>query len=81
MEKQKQKESAGNRIIRYFKKSYMLYLFLLPAVIYTILFDYMPMYGIQIAFKDFKPDLGIQASAWVGFKYFKMFFRLIRNFE
>ena len=74
MEKQKRKENAGNRIIRYIKKSYMLYLFLLPAVIYTILFDYMPMYGIQIAFKDFKSDLGIQASAWAGLKYFKIFF-------
>ena len=30
----------------------MLYLFLLPAVLYTVLFDYMPMYGIQIAFKE-----------------------------
>ena len=47
--------------IQYIKKTYMLYLFLLPAVLYTVLFDYMPMYGIQIAFKDFKPSL----SFWV----------------
>ncbi len=74
MKNQKQKGSFKGRLIRYLKKSYMLYLFLLPAIIYTILFDYMPMYGIQIAFKDFRPDLGIQGSGWVGFKYFKMFF-------
>ena len=60
--------------IQYIKKTYMLYLFLLPAVLYTVLFDYMPMYGIQIAFKDFKPSLGFAGSPWAGFKYFKVFF-------
>lgn len=85
MENQKNKENYNSRIMRYIKKSYMLYIFLIPAIVYAILFDYMPMYGIQIAFKDFRPDLGFAGSQWVGFKYFKMFFEsyqfetLIRN--
>ena len=56
------------------KKNYQLYLFLLPAVVSVFLFNYLPMYGIQIAFKDFKPSKGIWGSAWVGLKWFKRFF-------
>lgn len=56
------------------KKNYQLYLFLLPAVITVFLFNYLPMYGIQIAFKDFKPSKGILGSEWVGMKWFNRFF-------
>ena len=51
-----------------------LYLLLLPALIYIIIFSYGPMYGIQIAFKSYKGALGIWDSPWVGFKHFKDFF-------
>ena len=47
---------------------------LLPAIAYYIIFHYLPMWGIQIAFKNFKPSKGIWGSAWVGFKYFEKFF-------
>jgi putative aldouronate transport system permease protein len=57
-----------------------LYLFLLPALVYIILFHYVPMYGIQIAFKDFKPSLGFSGSHWAGMKYFEQFFHS-SNFE
>lgn len=57
-------------------QSYQLYLFLLPAILLLIVFNYMPMYGILIAFKDFKPAAGIMESSWAGFKYFERFFSM-----
>ncbi|MBR3762700.1 MAG: sugar ABC transporter permease [Lachnospiraceae bacterium] len=50
------------------------YLMLLPALVYIILFNYVPMYGLQIAFKDYRVSLGITGSKWVGFKHFITFF-------
>ena len=50
------------------------YLLLLPALIYVIIFNYVPMYGLQIAFKNYKVSLGMMDSAWVGFKNFTDFF-------
>ncbi|MFD1137111.1 MULTISPECIES: ABC transporter permease subunit [Paenibacillus] len=47
---------------------------LLPAVILLLLFAYIPMYGIVIAFKDYSPALGIEGSPWAGLKYFEKFF-------
>lgn len=62
-----------SRVKRIFE-SYELYLFLLPAIIYFIVFQYVPMYGVLIAFKDFTPSLGILGSPWVGFENFTRFF-------
>ena len=64
---------------------WQLYLFLVPAVLYIFLFKYFPMYGIQIAFRDYSPALGFAGSEWVGFEHFLRFFnsfnfsRLISN--
>jgi len=64
-------------------KSY--YIFLLPAIMYVAIFNYGPMYGLQIAFKNYKGALGIFGSPWVGFRHFLDFYnsyyfwRLIRN--
>ena len=58
----------------YFKNNWQLYVLILPAIIYFIVFNYMPLYGIQIAFKDFKAVFGISGSKWVGFKHFENFF-------
>ena len=55
------------------RRNIALYVFLLPAVIYLILFNYAPMYGLQIAFKNFRPSRGFSGSAWVGFKHFSRF--------
>lgn len=52
----------------------MLYLFLLPTFIYLLIFNYWPMYGVQIAFRNFKPTKGIWGSPWVGMKNFTKFF-------
>ncbi|WJH35301.1 ABC transporter permease subunit [Paenibacillus sp. CC-CFT747] len=56
------------------KRNYELYLFLLPVVLLYLFFRYYPMYGVQIAFKDFSPSKGIGGSEWAGFKYFIQFF-------
>ena len=61
------------------------YLMLIPAFAAVLIFSYLPMYGIQIAFKDYKGSLGFAASKWVGLKYFESFFTsyncwtLVRN--
>ena len=70
MSKTKRK-SILKRLIR----DYQLYLLVLPVIIWYIIFAYVPMYGLQIAFKDYNGALGITASPWVGFKHFQSFFR------
>jgi len=63
----------------------MLYLMALPVIAYYIIFHYLPMYGIVIAFKDYVPARGVLESNWVGLKHFESFFsstyfpRLLRN--
>ncbi len=67
------------------RKNYILYLMVLPVVIFYIVFHYVPMYGVIIAFKDYDPGWGIFESQWVGLKNFVDFFksvyfvRLIKN--
>ncbi|ARC74818.1 ABC transporter permease [Bacillus licheniformis] len=62
-----------------------LYLMILPGVIYFLLFKYVPMWGIVIAFQDYQPFLGITGREWVGFKHFERlfteptFFMLLKN--
>lgn len=56
------------------KRCWVLYLFLLLPLLYLIIFQYYPMYGAQIAFKNFRPRDGIEGSKWVGFKHFIKFF-------
>lgn len=60
--------------LRLMKRNWVLYLFVLPAVVYVIIFNYVPMYGIQIAFKNYRPGLGIWDSPWAGLKWFERFF-------
>jgi putative aldouronate transport system permease protein len=58
-----------------FLKNWRLYLFILPAFLYFLIFHYWPMYGVQIAFRDFNPALGITGSPWVGFDHLDRFFQ------
>ncbi len=55
------------------KSNRVLYLFLVPAFVYFGIFAYAPMYGVQIAFKNFVPSKGIWGSEWTGLTYFTMF--------
>ncbi|SFF16973.1 putative aldouronate transport system permease protein [Paenibacillus catalpae] len=55
-------------------RNWELYLFITPALLYFLIFCYGPMYGIQIAFKNFIPTKGITGSPWIGFDHFVRFF-------
>lgn len=66
---------------RRFRKSIPLYILMLPAIIYLFLFNYVPMYGIQIAFKEFTVGQGITGSPWVGFYHFTRFFDSARFWQ
>ena len=62
-----QKKLTGKSVIaRDFKINKSLYLMVLPVIIFYFVFHYMPMYGAIIAFKNFKPQLGVWESDWVG---------------
>jgi putative aldouronate transport system permease protein len=66
-------------------RNWQLYVMIAPAVILIFIFNYIPMAGAQIAFRDYNPVGGIWGSPWVGLKHFEWFFsipdawRLIRN--
>ena len=57
------------------KRDKYLYLLLLPGLIYFIVFKYLPMFGIVIAFENYVPYSGVLGSEWVGLKWFNYFFR------
>ncbi|MGN0742841.1 MAG: ABC transporter permease [Candidatus Fimadaptatus sp.] len=79
------KDSKGKRLAVRISQQRWMILMTLPAVLVVFVFNYMPLYGIIIAFKNYKPALGIWGSQWVGFRYFEQFFnnafawRTIRN--
>lgn len=56
------------------KKNKGIYLMAIPVLLHYIIFCYIPIYGAQIAFKDFNPRLGIVGSPWAGLKHFRDFF-------
>lgn len=60
----------------YFLTNRYLYLLLVPCVVYFIVFNYVPMYGLVLAFKEFKFSKGIVGSAWVGLENFRYLFNL-----
>lgn len=71
MRKERQKGSARKRKIL---SNWQLYVLMLPALLYTLLFCYKPMYGIMIAFEDFSVRKGIWGSEWVGLENFGRLF-------
>ena len=62
---------------KYFgKKSYwQLYVLAFIPFLFVLIFNYVPMYGIVLAFKDFRIRKGILGSPWAGLKYFEQLFR------
>lgn len=62
------------RVKKDLKKNWLLWVMFLPVFIYYIIFCYVPMSGIILAFKDFKVKMGIWRSPWVGFEHFERFF-------
>lgn len=81
----KKRSSLAETLSKDFQQNKYKYLLILPVLAYFIIFCYKPMYGLVIAFQDFRANLGISRSEWVGFRQFKTFFgdpyffRLLRN--
>ena len=70
----KEKKQSLKSKVTYVKKNWMLYIFfLMPALLLTIIFKYVPMGGLLIAFKDYNVIKGVLGSPWVGLEYFKRF--------
>ena len=79
------KKSFRARLAKNIRKNWILYVMMLPVVLYYIIFAYAPMYGVQLAFKNYKIKLVIMCSPWVGLDHFKRFVnsknfsRLLKN--
>lgn len=80
-----EKEKFGKRLWRNYKEHKAYYWLALPIIAYYIIFHYLPMGGVVIAFQNYRPAKGLFGSNWVGLKHFKSFFnsiysgRLIKN--
>ena len=66
-------QAKWKKIKKDFKRDWQLHIFMFFPVLYLFIFDFIPMYGVQIAFRDYRPLHGITGSAWVGLKWFKQF--------
>lgn len=81
----KTKQTKRQNVTLTLRKYREIYIMLIPVVLFYIVFHYAPMYGLIIAFKNYRPALGILGSTWVGLKHFKDFFgsfyfwRLLKN--
>lgn len=74
LKKQNKQPGRMHNTLLYLKQHWQLYvIFLLPALALTLIFKYIPMGGIMIAFQRYNPIQGILGSEWVGFKYFERF--------
>lgn len=60
-----------NRVLRYRTQ----YLFMLPAIVWFVLFCYVPMYGLALGFREFRFDVPLWRSQWIGMRYFEQFIR------
>lgn len=74
-----------HRVVKAIRRDYMLMVMCIPGVVIIILFKYLPIYGITLAFKKYMPALGIMGSPWAGLRYFEEFltdpyiWRIFRN--
>jgi len=78
-------KSVWHKALITMRNRWQMYVLVLPAILYLFIFNYMPMYGVQIAFKNYRTSLGILGSKWVGLKHFEkfinlpIFWQLLRN--
>jgi putative aldouronate transport system permease protein len=78
-------ERRGRLFLKHFIRDWRLHVFMILPLLYLLVFHYYPMFGVQIAFKDFVASKGIWGSQWIGFKHFKTFFasyqfgRVVKN--
>lgn len=68
------KKRGGNSLFKRIVRNREYYLLLIPSLVLLILFKYVPMYGVQIAFRDYRASAGIWGSEWVGLHWFTKFF-------
>lgn len=68
------RKSAFSRLTRSVLRHWQLYLLILPGVVAVFLFHYVPIYGLQIAFRNYRPSKGVWGSDWVGLDNFVRFF-------
>ena len=68
------KQTFAVRLKRDMRKNYPLYIMFAPVLLYFLLFKYLPIYGLLMAFEDYVPKLGVLGSKWVGLKHFEAFF-------
>lgn len=79
------KARAGRRLGKSVRKYYQIYIILFVCAAIVFVFDYIPMYGVTMAFREYRFNLGLFRSPWVGFQYFRAFFNyhnfalIIRN--
>lgn len=79
------KQKLMHSVRKDWKKNWSLYVLVLPVLLFFLIFQYRPMYGAIIAFKDYTPALGIEKSEWIGLENFTRFFqsvyfgRLLKN--
>ncbi len=74
---QRPKQSLGDKLVKFVdhvKREWQLYVMLVPTIVWFLVFLYKPMYGLQIAFKDYSIFRGVAASPWVGFEHFETLF-------
>ncbi|MGI5898299.1 MAG: ABC transporter permease [Christensenellales bacterium] len=71
--KRKSPKSQKSKLHLEIQRSWQLYLLILPSIVTVFIFHYIPIYGVQIAFKNFRTSLGIIGSEWVGLKHFIRF--------
>jgi putative aldouronate transport system permease protein len=69
-----QTKTRTRTILRPYLRNWELYVLISPVLAYFIIFEYIPMYGVQIAFKNFVATKGIWGSSWVGTRHFERFF-------
>lgn len=74
LNKRKNKKTLSLRFRKYMNKNWQLWIMLLPAIAYIFIFCYVPIYGVQIAFREYDFSKGFTGGDWVGFKYFKQYF-------
>lgn len=78
-------KASEGKVLRRLKRDKWLYVLLLPGILYFLIFKYVPMWGVVLAFKNYQPFTGVINSEWVGLEHFRNFFqnpdffKLMRN--
>ena len=70
----KARRSLRTRVLSSIQKYWFIYLLAFPGFVFLVAFSYAPMYGVVLAFKDFKMNLGVMGSPWVGLKHYRDLF-------